>query len=698
MRTKLLTTAALAGALVAPAFADTTPITANPGDYERPHLEHPDKPDPAVPNVPDFDKPDADLHELFDTLPLDPPEDANGFQQQARVEQVGDDNEATTDQTASEEGLAHIRQDGDSNSADVTQRDRQNNLPLPNPPTTFEVPTNVAIIGQTGDNNDATVDQANTKTGGRGNLADIHQFSAEDTGELDGNTATVVQGDVDDDGLPTDGRVLIARINQGSADAAAENNDASITQDGTFANNVDVRAFVDQQSDGSSATIMQTNVDDAVVTVIQEGFDGATDSESNIANVTQTGGEDLTVELFQNNTGGGFNPGGTENEATILQSGDNNRVSARQEIDDNILDVDQSGSFNMIDTVQSDADGFTSNMIEIDQTGEENVISVLQEDAPSDAFVDQSGSENKVTIQQIASGANVIGGFTNTVDVIQTGHDNDVHVLQQNDGNGAVINQDGSDNDIVLEQRDNSDNGFNDATLTQAAAVSGSTISVLQRDAENSATVNQTAGHNLNVAIDQSGDSSTFAFGSGFFTGDVNVADVLQEGTDNEISIRQEALNVGFIVTVPTANIAALDQGGSNNEVFIEQIGEGNDVGELGDRVVQNGDNLLLEIRQDGAGNGAFGSQTGSFNDLTIDQDGNFNEVNFDQSGVMNVAFVSQDGNANDVTLTQSTDQNAAIIFQDGNLNDATVSQTVQNTQLAVVNQIGNGNTTNISQ
>lgn len=688
MRTKLLMTAATAAMLAWGASADTTRIDENRGDYERPHLDSPDMAAMANPTEAEFLKDDPDLEYLFDTLELDSPEDENGFQQQARIQQDGNANDANVDQTDSEEGLAHIRQTGDGNEANVSQADDMNNGPAPNPPLTFTGPTNIAIIGQTGDSNEANIDQHNTSTAGASNLADIHQFSEEDSDELDGNTATIVQGDVDGDS----GRALTARIIQGDIDARSENNDATIMQDGLAAPTVSVTALVDQQSDGSSTTIVQTTVDDAKVIVNQTGYDGAADTAANIASITQSDGTDLTVGLVQTNEGLGFNPGGTENDATIFQSGTDLTISASQEYDDNVLDIRQYGEANEIKTEQSDEGGFTSNEINIVQDGYENDISVLQTNAPSIANINQEGDYNVIMVEQDASGANVVGGFTNRADVDQLGYDNDVSVLQQNDGNIADVDQDGSYNAIKLEQRDNTDNGINRATLTQTADVYSSSMNVLQQDAENFVNATQTDGYGLTMNIDQSGDASTL-----FGFGDVNAAEVTQSGGDSSINVRQQASNEPF-VAIPPTNVVSLVQDAYYSDIYVEQVGEGNEVGTFGAPVQQIGDYLLLEVRQNGNSNSVSGTQTGEYNVLTIDQDGIANEVTFDQAGYENEGVITQDGNFNSVELNQAQGWNTAVIYQDGNGNNAFVDQTVGNTQLAVVNQIGNGNMVNVTQ
>jgi len=570
MRNKLLLSAAVAAAMSFSAMADTAPIVKPaPPDFEvdvdKPVLPTHPNPVPAI-----FDKDAPDINALFE--PTD-----NRFRQQARVDQTGEDNVATTDQTGGQEGLAHIRQTGDDNNASITQSDNGDNLPLPNPPTDFTVPTNVAIVGQTGGGNTGDIDQLNTLTNGPANLADVHQFSDDDA-PADTNTVDIDQ---------LDGRALTARGNQGAEDARANNNSATIAQTGQGDTTVSVAAFIDQQSDGNTASVVQFDVDEVSTVIVQEGSVGFAGSAANIADVTQTGGEsDLTVELFQSNTGAGFaSDGDTANDATILQTGRGNSIVSSQVNDDNLLNLTQSGEYNDIQTEQTDDVGFTSNDIVATQSGDNNDLYVRQLNAPSEANITQDGSFGEINIEQIASGANVVDGFTNTLSVGQSGTGNIINVLQQDDNNNADIDQDGLDNKINLEQTDNTDNGSNFATLTQTAAVSNSSIHVVQDDAENTAAVNQTAGDNLTVSIQQSGDAVT-----NFGFGDANAATVTQEGTDNTIEISQEASNVPGLNFAPV-NTILFDQSGVNNLTQISQVGEGNTVD-----AAQTGTDNILQI------------------------------------------------------------------------------------------------------
>jgi len=70
--------------------------------------------------------------------------------QTSEIDQNGDGNNATVDQTLGQEGLSDINQVGDTNTADVTQSE---NLIGSN---IFTVPSNVADIDQIGNNHYAS--------------------------------------------------------------------------------------------------------------------------------------------------------------------------------------------------------------------------------------------------------------------------------------------------------------------------------------------------------------------------------------------------------------------------------------------------------------------------------------------------------------------------------------------------------------
>ena len=81
------------------------------------------------------------------------------------VNQTGDENTATVDQTAGVEGMATINQNTDESTASIIQRD--------GPPQSagFSVASNVASINQNGDQfQDATIEQDATVEIGRAHV------------------------------------------------------------------------------------------------------------------------------------------------------------------------------------------------------------------------------------------------------------------------------------------------------------------------------------------------------------------------------------------------------------------------------------------------------------------------------------------------------------------------------------------------
>jgi len=510
------------------------------------------------------------------------------------------------------------------------------------------------------------VTQENTATAGIANTADVHQFSASGT-DVVGNNATIDQGP---------GRSFSAIINQGTGatdsepGAPAGNNTATVSQVGSGGNEIlSVSTFIDQQSEGSTADVIQSGVDGASVVINQTGFAGAL-ADANRAEVSQVGGSGLSVSLVQRNNGAGG-----DNDAIIIQDGYDLSVTSSQVDDNNQLDIDQSGWGNAIVTSQQDDTGQGRNEIGITQTGEGNTVYSAQTDAPSSALIDQSGFSNEIVTAQDASGANNSLDFENSLDIAQSGGNNTIYALQRDDGNVASIDQSGWDNAINLEQTDNFDGGLNDATLSQASDVTFSTINAVQDDSENTLFVGQSDGTYLTANVQQSG-------ALGF-----NDATLTQSGAYNTTDISQTSTFGG------ETNTINFDQSGAGNLAQLEQIG-----GDNGINASQSGWLNVLQISQDGSGNSASGSQSGESNSLTIVSEGYGNEVTFTQASYGNKGSIHQDGSENTAELSQTTAANSAHIFQTGYGNSATVTQDVGNTQNALVVQNGFANHAHVSQ
>ena len=239
MRLRLLATAAATAVILStPAWADDTKIEKPPHEKETP--------DDREPHEFDVEKALGVLTDLFDNA-------AGVFTQQGRMEQTGDANTATIDQTGSGNGLAHVRQVGDRNMAEVTQLDS-------NGDTSFDTPSNTAVIGQIGNDNIVTTRQESSLTGNR---IDVHQDGdlntvVADQIETSNSSIQIIQGTETDDAFSNTvnatqalGDLLIARIQQtGTANMATTN------QTGGMENTI----VLLQDGNDNVATVMQTDV------------------------------------------------------------------------------------------------------------------------------------------------------------------------------------------------------------------------------------------------------------------------------------------------------------------------------------------------------------------------------------------------------------------------------------------------------
>ena len=320
--------------------------------------------------------------------------------------------------------------------------------------------SNDATVGQTGNDNDATVEQTNAGS----------------------NSATVTQdGD--------ENRVDLTQRNYGASGSAGH--EATISQDGDR-NEADILSqggvgvntvSLEQIGTGNYSQIDQFwGSNDAAVT--QDGSDndvlishrGTFDSE---ASVTQIGSEN-DADILDGGQGTGPNTG---TSSSIYQSGDNNIATITQFADDNSASSWVSGNDNEVLQTQSSAD----NGQRVEITGDNNVYTVDQEVGSgnrlyvnsrgtgpgdnssyaydSDFTATQSGSNNLV------SGS--MGGTNNSLTITQMGDNNMVSGgLGLWDAAGFTI--EGSNNVAVIDQQSNGNSAVlstmgdgNTATITQ---------------------------------------------------------------------------------------------------------------------------------------------------------------------------------------------------------------------------------------
>ena len=428
-----------------------------------------------------------------------------------------------------------------------------------------------------------TIDQNNTSTN---NTATANQFGDNNKLEISqsrnsaGNTADVRQGFSGAVGGPnTSGATATVEQNGILAGSASTDNTATILQRGTTANT-------------TTATINQN-----------AGADGR--SESNTADITQTGGEKGTATISQNNLS-------YSNKATVAQSsaslGSDATVKQNDFAHDNTVLVNQSGT-----------GGHTANVTQAGTPG-----SSLSSDN-NKAEVRQTGSTNAATVDQLGKDINSGGqgrSYFNKSFVTQSGANNRSFV-EQNDysyNNLSTITQAGGGAGDLATTKQNTNSFNNTATVAQGSlSTGGNTASILQQQTfDEGGLLGNTASIKQNVTV----------------AGGLNTADIIQGKLTNS-GIGSGAGQYS------NANQATMDQEGSSNKARLRQEGDLNITS-----VLQNGNNNVLQSASGVAG--SFASQTGVGNTLMLTQ-------NSPGSGLAgNTANVTQAGIGNASTVMQS--------------------------------------------
>ena len=604
--------------------------------------------------------------------------------------QKGRDNDATLNQLGSNNKIA-LDQDGSDNTIDIEQ-DNEEIGGTGNQAT--------AIQGVSSSDGDITIDQG-VNTDGDGNVAIVNQTRGDmnsATVSQDAlNTATVTQSGSEDELSNTGSTVNIDQSNSTGGNATAtqangtfggtisitqveEDNTATVSQTNGRLNN----AVVNQIEDGNTATVTQSGTMDnaggfviSQVLIDQEGKNGT-------ATVTQSANGSI-VDVLQTN--------GDRNQATVVsQSGRINDIGIEQYGDENIATVTQSGQENQVRTLQTNLFDTASP----DNGPASHEATVIQGGTLNDAVIGQGGLNNAATITQgtgqtqfastiqygernVATTTQNGAGPTNTVNIVQS------QILAAGGGafGGAILASRASRNaeTVAAALRTNAaaavtagDIGQaqdNTARVTQTAGtVTNQSVELYQTGNEESAIISQggTVGGNTLLAV-QAGESDELTSAQTGATGDVEVN---QYGTPNSIG-----------------NVAGITQGGTNNEILVNQVKFGNTA-----TINQSGNDHNTALA------GAVGvnvTQIGENNAATVGQSGNRNSTaviqgvvgasvfgGFTSAGVGNVP--DDDAFRNTAGVTQTGLDNAIGVVQQGD--DGT----------ATVNQAGNDNTIGIRQ
>ena len=267
------------------------------------------------------------------------------------------------------------------------------------------------------------------------------------------------------------------------------------------------------------------------------------------------------------------------NKATLSQTGANQALSVDQTPgNDGTAVVIQSGGSNVIEIYQDDVEGLApraspSNLVDIQQAGTHNLINTVSFDgAPlgqrntllgsitNTMLVKQAGDSNKIAYSQI--GYDNYGAINQGFGVSRTASDhNIVSLSQEKAGNSAHIDQAGSSNFVGARQLSDHNN-----------------LVVDQQGAQNDLIVNQ--HQDDNAVIDQSGLSNSIHL---LQLGNFDDATIEQGGDSNDISLTQ----------VDSHNTAAIYQTGSLNDLKILQQSKSAIA-----TVVQTGQSGMISLKQ----------------------------------------------------------------------------------------------------
>lgn len=256
--------------------------------------------------------------------------------------------------------------------------------------------------------------------------------------------------------------------------------------------------------------------------------------------------------------------------------------------------------------------------------------------------------------------------------------------LALDDGNIGIVDQVGNGNDASLDQQGEDTYSF-----------------IMQRQADNSATVQQTAidpdANEVLSIVSQTGSRNTATVTQihtaewndpdNLYTGPQGLVEayIFQTGNDNAATQVQGADNkLGQVIMITDQsgnhNIAVQEQNSYYNEAYINQTGKKGVAKQYQDRGLPAGyieatSNLAI-IDQGGEENDAYQIQNGHANDVYSIQTGKGNyshqvQGNEDATSWVSFAIVTQSGDGSSADQTQLGSVNYAIINQTSNGNDA---------------------------
>jgi hypothetical protein len=307
-----------------------------------------------------------------------------------------------------------------------------------------------------------------------------------------------------------------------------------------------------------------------------------------------------------------------DSEITIDQAGSSNSADALQTLGNGnmLIDIDQQGSGNDADVTQRYGQWHDA---QIEQAGSDNDVSLIQDNTSTFANVSQDGTGNAADIYQ-RNYRFEFGGYASRVDVDQIGEENE-----------AWVDSDGFGNNVSIQQG------------SESRASDGQYASVTQSGEDNQATIDQFGRGGADHTQIQNGDNNVATADNqwGSSTGYQE-----QIGTGNSSLIRQNGSHDATVVQDGADNYSWLRQSAFSSDATFTQTGDDNQI-----NADQRGVGSEMTVIQTGNGNTAG---TAGFSNRGVFQIGDYNSIALTQSGEANSAFINQRGDNNSATLTQS--------------------------------------------
>jgi len=407
-------------------------------------------------------------------------------------------------------------------------------------------------------------------------------------------------------------------------------------------------ATVESYGTGNSAAITQDGLAGQTATILQ-GYNGSGgDVEGNAAKIDQINNEDQDATITQL---------GNYDEAYVMQSGPGSTADVDQAGSMNNADVYQYNKNHIAETFQEGTGGVvhvhqrggdTNEAYLLEQDGQNNYASFEQAGTSNEAEISQFGRDDQGwnpsnSIAEIYQGRESAPSIGNDAKIIQKNYENlKAFIYQYGDGDYAKISQWGEGSHAVVEQ-----NGGR-----------GNWAEVHQYNRQHFADIFQDGSGNIAYVFQ-------------------GWTDVVIAGDNSDASIRQDG----------NENMLYLDQRGTNNDVNVLQVGDGNIFGinsgdegiqQWGDEnsiagvtCVENDELLDDKLSFDAAGWATQNDGATLYRDSY--QRGNNNKIGMVQNEG-DWAIVQQYGIGNEALLWQEGGKNGTI-KQFGDNNDASVIQ-----------------------